>query len=40
MDDISKAKKILYNLVKQMIVEDNKKTLAQIDISAVLKSLK
>lgn len=40
MDNINKNKKMLYALVKQMIVEDNKKKLAKVDISAVLKSLK
>lgn len=40
MDDVKKRKKDLYNIVKQMIIEDKKKVLAQIDVSAVLKSLK
>ena len=40
MDDVKKRKKELYNIVKQMIIEDKKKVLAQINISAVLKSLK
>lgn len=37
--DIRK-KKQLYNLVKQMSVENKKKILSQIDISAVVKSIK
>lgn len=39
MDELNR-KKMLYNICKQMIVEDSKKTLAKINISSVLKSLK
>lgn len=38
--DIKKRKKKLFNIVKQMCVEDNRKKLSKINVSSVLKTLK